>query len=114
MSSGNWKELFDAACEGNMDLVRYHVAAGVDLNHVHPEYFGTILVASIVEKREEAARYLLAHGADPHLYSEIDGATPLQAAQRVGLPELERHLRALGASAPSPQAAPAEKPLWCR
>ncbi len=38
MSSGNWKELFDAACAGELDLVRYHIRSGVNVNHIHPEY----------------------------------------------------------------------------
>jgi uncharacterized protein len=99
MSSGNWKELFDAACAGNLDLVRYHVRNGVNVNHIHPEYTGTILVASILAKQETAALELLAYGADPHLYSQQDGFNPVQAAMQARLPVVEQKLRSMGATA---------------
>lgn len=107
MSSGNWKELFDAACAGELDLVRYHIGQGTDVNHIHPEYFGSILVACILAKQEEVALYLLACGANPHHRSEWEGLNPLQAAQHMKLPALEKRLIALGAAPQSTaQASP--------
>jgi uncharacterized protein len=102
MSSGNWKELFDAACAGELDLVRYHLHHGVNVNHIHPEYTGTILVACILAKQEAAALELLAHGADPHQYSQQDGFTPLQAALHAQLHAVVQELRTLGAQASAP------------
>jgi uncharacterized protein len=105
MSSGDWKELFDAACQGDLDLVKYHIHNGVDLNHIHPEYTGTILVASILAKQESAALELLAHGANPNQYSPQDGFAPLEAALHVQLKTVESELRTLGAKAmPKAQA----------
>jgi ankyrin repeat protein len=100
VSSGNWKELFTAACEGDLELVRYHVDHGVDVNYIHPEYFGTTLVACILAKQEEVALYLLQSGADPHLRSEFEGLTPIQAAKQAGLRAVEQKLIALGAEPP--------------
>jgi uncharacterized protein len=97
MSSGNWKELFDAACAGEMDLVRYHIRSGVNINHIHPEYFGTILVACILAKQQDVALELLANGANPHQYSELDGMRPLQAAKQAKLRVVEQELLHLGA-----------------
>jgi len=104
MSGGNWKEMFKAACEGDLALLEYHVKSGADVNYAHPEFLATPLVASIIAKQELAALYLLAHGANPHLLSEFDGLTPAQAAHQAGLVAVAQRLRDLGALAPlSPQ-----------
>lgn len=98
MSGGNWKEMFDAAVAGDLGLVQYHVKAGVDVNYAHPEFLSTPLVAAILAKQEEVARYLLQSGANPNLPSEFDSATPIQAARQVGLATLEEELVKLGAT----------------
>ena len=59
MSAGDWKDLFKAACEGDLALVRYHVDAGVDLNYAHPEFFSTPLVGAIRAKQEAVALFML-------------------------------------------------------
>jgi ankyrin repeat protein len=97
MSSGDWKELYDAACSGDLELVRYHVGAGVDVNYVHPEYSGTVLVAAILSGHAPVALFLLDRGADPQRLSALDGCTPLQAAQQVKLSAVVDRLRALRA-----------------
>ena len=100
MDGGNWKEMFNAACAGDLDLVRYHVSNGVDVNYAHPEFLSTPLVASILARQEEAALLLLESGADPLLPSEFDALTPIQAASRMGLPALVTRLQRLGAAPP--------------
>jgi uncharacterized protein len=102
MSGGDWKDMFLAACEGDVDLVRYHVENGVDVDYAHPEFRSTALVGSILAGHEEVAHLLLDHGADPLLESELDGLTPAQAARQAGFVELEARLRALGAPNPDP------------
>jgi uncharacterized protein len=104
MSGGNWKEMFNAAVDGDLALVEYHVRAGVDVNYAHPEFLSTPLVAAILARQEAVARYLLTSGANPDLPSEFDGATPMQAARRAGLPALEEALLCAGA-APLPPPA---------
>jgi uncharacterized protein len=106
VSGGNWKEMFNAACEGDLALVEYHVKAGVDINYAHPEFLATPLVASILARQESVALYLLESGANPHLLSEFDGVTPIQAAQKSGLVEVEAKLLALGAVAPTATQKP--------
>jgi hypothetical protein len=114
MSGGDWKEMFDAACQGDLQLLAYHVRSGVDVNYAHPEFLATPLVASILAKQEASALYLLSHGASPHLLSESDGLTPAQAAQQAGLVELQQRLRELGAHcAPTPAPQPARR-WWTR
>jgi uncharacterized protein len=109
VSGGNWKEMFNAACEGDLALVEYHVKAGVDLNYAHPEFLATPLVASILAGQQAVAMLLLENGANPHLLSEFDGVTPVQAARRVGLAEVEARLIALGAKQPEPEP---KSPGW--
>lgn len=106
MSGGNWKEMYQAGCEGDLALVEYHVRSGVDVNYAHPEFLSTPLVAAILARQEAVALYLLAHGAIPDLPSEFDAATPMQAARQVGLRQVEDRLCELGVArpAPAPQA----------
>ena len=113
MEGGNWKEMFHAACEGDLELVKYHVKSGADINYAHPEFLSTPLVASALARREEIALYLLEAGADPHLPSEFEGLTPLQAAQQGNLSALEARLRELGAVAPEPRR-PTVRSKWLR
>lgn len=110
MSGGDWKELFNAGCEGDLALVEYHVKCGVDVNYAHPEFLSTPLVAAILAQQEEVALYLLNHGAIPDLPSELDGVTPMQAARRAGLMRVEERLLELGVARPTRDAA--GRPNW--
>ena len=112
MSGGNWKELFQAACEGDLALLAYHVKNGVDVNFAHPEFLSTPLVACILAGKAEAALYLLDHGADPHLGSEFDALTPLQAARQVGSHAVVQRLLQMGATVPPAALKPAPLPWW--
>lgn len=113
MSGGNWKELFQAACEGDLTLLQYHAERGVDVNFAHPEFLSTPLVACILAGQEPAARLLLAHGADPCLGSEFDALTPWQAALRMGMNALARDLQGFGAEPCLPTSAdPSPVPRW--
>lgn len=82
MSSGDWKEMFNAAVDGDLSLLRYHLAAHVDPNYQHPEYMCTPLVASILAGQYDAVVLLLQWGADPKIRSESEGMTPIEAAHQ--------------------------------
>lgn len=112
MSGGDWKEMFNAGCEGDLALVQYHVQAGVDVNYAHPEFLSTPLVAAILARQPQVALYLLQHGALPDLPSEFDGLTPMQAAVRTGLGGVAERLQALGVARPAPSALPAARRWW--
>lgn len=99
-AGGNWKEMYQAGCEGDLALVEYHVKAGVDINYAHPEFLSTPLVAAILAGQQAVALYLLDHGANPHLPSEFDAATPMLAARRAGLTAVEDRLCELGVARP--------------
>lgn len=85
MSGGNWKEMYLAARTGDLDLVRFHVQMGVDVDYAHPEFMSTALVASILGGHKDVAQYLLDNGASPELMSDLDGVTPLEAAAQTGM-----------------------------
>ena len=106
MSGGDWKEMFNAGCEGDLALVQHHVKSGIDVNYAHPEFLSTPLVAAILAGQEAVALYLLDHGANPALASEFDAATPLQAARQKGLVAVEEKLYAMGIPRPPAGAAP--------
>jgi ankyrin repeat protein len=97
MSGGDWKGMFAAACAGDLELVRFHLEAGVDVDYAHPEFQETALVAAILAGHEDVAELLLDHGADPTLMSVADQLTPVSAAQQSALPALEQRLRSLSA-----------------
>lgn len=107
MAGGDWKEMFSAACEGDLALLAYHVEAGVDIDYAHPEFLATPLVACILAQQEGAALYLLERGANPHLLSEFDGLTPIQAARQAGSGRVEAQLIELGAVPPIASVEPA-------
>lgn len=110
MSGGNWKEFFNAGCDGDMALVEYHVKCGVDVNYAHPEFLSTPLVGAILAKQEDVALYLLEHGALPDLPSELDGMTPMQAARHAGLQRVQGRLAQLGVERIEP--ALAKHSIW--
>ena len=106
MSGGDWKDMFRAACAGDVELVRFHLDNGVDVDYAHPEFQSTALVASILSGREEVAHLLLDHGADPTLRSELEDRTPAEAAAQAGLPTVLARLRSAGVAAPADAVAP--------
>lgn len=100
MSAGDWKDFYQAACEGDLALMAYYADAGIDLDYAHPEFFSTALVGAIRAGQEKAALYLIERGANPTLLSEVDGMTPIEAARAANLPAVETKLRELGAAPP--------------
>ena len=106
MSAGDWKDMFLAACDGDVELVRYHLDRGVDVDFVHAEFQSTVLVAAILVRQDEVADLLLDRGADPTLASDMEECTPIEAARRSGLDDVVLRLRSLGAQEPPPPAKP--------
>ncbi|MCX6406547.1 MAG: hypothetical protein NTV28_06490 [Propionibacteriales bacterium] len=110
MSGGDFKDMFAAAARGDVELVRFHLERGVDPDYVHPELQSTALVTSILAGQDVVARELLAHGADPTLVSELDEATPVEAARAAGLGALEAQLVELGAHLAHDAPPPGRRP----
>lgn len=92
MSHGDYKELFRAACAGNLPLVEHHLDQGIDVDFIHPELQSTALVAAIEEGQVDVALLLLDRGADPALRSPLEGLTPLEAARAAGMTRVVERL----------------------
>ena len=79
--TGDFKQLLYAARDGDLAGVKYWVARGADLNFLHAEFLFTPLHISIRNGHLDVARYLLEHGANPHLAEGYSADTPLSIAQ---------------------------------
>ena len=85
--------IHDAATNGNIEVVKQHLAAGVDVN-ADPA-FGTVLHYAAFGGHKEAAELLIAEGADVNAKYE-DGDTPLDWAIRLKRTETADLLRKHG------------------
>jgi len=81
MSGGNWKEMFKAVQEGDLELVAYHLRTGIDPNYQHPEFMASALVESIRFNHLKISKLLLEKGADPIIVEVLGGSTPLSVAK---------------------------------
>lgn len=79
---GDWKDAFYAVQNGDMDLVRYHIRQGIDLDFQHMEAFSTLLLESVEYNRLDIAELLLESGADPAKAEGYSGLTPLKLAKQ--------------------------------
>lgn len=79
---GNWKEMFKAIQDGDLELVRYHLNSGVDPNYQHPEFMASPLVESIRFNYLEISKLLLENNSNPCIKEDLGGDTPLAVAKR--------------------------------
>ncbi len=82
MDGGNWKEMFEASQNGDMQLVQYHIKMGIDVNYQHPEILCTALNVSIENGHTAITKYLLENGANPNIKCMFEGLDAMQTAQR--------------------------------
>lgn len=94
---GDWKEMFEAAFKGDLELVKYHVKMGVDVNYQHPEFLTTALIEASQYGQAEVVAYLLENGADPDIKSVFGGDTAISVAKAFKkknvIKVLENHFR---------------------
>jgi ankyrin repeat protein len=88
MSAGDWKDLYQASVNGQLEIVKYHVKNGVDADYQHPEVMSTPLVGAIMNGHIDVALYLLGVGCNPRQLSILDDLTPRQAAKKHQVKEL--------------------------
>ena len=82
MSGGDWKEMLVAVQMGDIDLVKYHINEGIDVNYEHPELMTTALIECIQYDQLEIASLLLKHGADPKQNAWMSKENPLTLAKQ--------------------------------
>lgn len=81
MSGGNWKEMFKAIEEGDLEMVRYYLKIGVNPNYQHPEFLASPLIESIRNNNLDIARLILENDGDPEIKEVWGGDTPLSVAK---------------------------------
>jgi len=81
MSAGDWKQMFDAASKGDLEMVEYYIGTGVDPNYQHPEYMTTALIEAAQNGHAGIVTFLLQHGADATIKADLDGLTALETAK---------------------------------
>lgn len=81
MSGGDWKEMFYAAQDGKLDLIKYHLRNGIDVNYKHPEFLTTALIVGVENGHTEIIQYLLENGANPQLKDDFSGKNALEVAK---------------------------------
>ena len=82
MSGGDWKEMLVAVQAGDIDLVKYYISEGIDVNYEHPELMTTALIESVQFDRLEIAGLLLKNGADPKQNAWLSKDNPLSVAKQ--------------------------------
>jgi ankyrin repeat protein len=87
--------IHDAAWDGNIDAVKKHLDAGVDVNE--DDYLGTPLQVAARRGHNAAVKLLIAEGADVNAKGGYEGWTPLRWAAGMGRKEIVELLIAEGA-----------------
>jgi uncharacterized protein len=80
---GDWKEMFLGVETNDFDLVRYHIASGVDLNYQHPEFLTSALIESINQNHLDMMKFLLENGANPSIEEAFSCKSPMQIAKEL-------------------------------
>ncbi len=82
MSGGDWKAMFKAIQDGDLNLVDYYLQVGINPDYQHPEYMASPLIESIRYNHLQITELLLEKGADPSIKEGFDGETPMAVAKK--------------------------------
>ena len=96
VGTGDFKELLYACRDGDLEMVRYFVVRGADLNFLHAEFLFAPIHASVRGGHYEVTQFLLGQGANPNLSEGYSDETPWLIAQRGGDLAMLALLRAHG------------------
>ena len=88
MSHGDWKQLFLGVQRNDLEMVKYYIDEGVDVNYQHPEYMTSPLIEAIVNNYPEMVMLLLENGAAVNLKEAYTGLTPIQIAKSLNYKEI--------------------------
>lgn len=78
---GDWKDMFRGVETNDLELVRYHVSSGIDLNYQHPEILTSALIESIERNHLTITAFLLENGAIPNLKEVFTERIPMDVAK---------------------------------
>ncbi len=91
---GDWKAMYKAAVEGDLEQLEYWLGFDIDLDYQHNEVGTTLLIAAAAAGHRPICERLLAAGATLDVRSEWDGWTAAQAAGASGHKALAEWLAA--------------------
>lgn len=74
--------MFKGVQENDLEIVRFYINAGIDINYQHPEYMALPLSESIRYNHLEVAELLLLHGAEHSLIEIESGMSPIDLARK--------------------------------
>lgn len=80
MSHGDWKDMFRAVQNKDVELIMFYIRQGIDVNYQHPEFLTSPLIESIRLGYLDIAKLLLQNGALPILKEAESNKTPGQIA----------------------------------
>ena len=101
--------IHEAAAEGNIEVVKQHLAAGTDVDFRNQEGL-TALHMAAVKGHNKVAELLIAKGANVNTSGRLIGTTPLDSAALLGHKEMVELLIDSGADI-NPQIITGETPL---
>jgi uncharacterized protein len=84
MPHGDWKALFKAVEEDNLEEVKYYVRSGVDFNYQHPEYLTNPLFECIRLRHYAIIKYFLENDAQLEVREISSGDTPVKLINTSG------------------------------
>ena len=84
MSGGDWKDMFRGVETNDLELVKYYVLKGIDINYQHPEFLTGPLFEAIRLERIEMIEYLLEQGADLNTPEGFGGPNAYALAKKLG------------------------------
>jgi len=88
MAHGDWKDMFKAVEQNDLELLDFYIRQGVDLNYQHPEYFTGPLFEGIRLGNIETVKRLLENGASVHEKEVMSGKNALELAKQKGNAEI--------------------------
>ncbi|WP_010523359.1 ankyrin repeat domain-containing protein [Aquimarina agarivorans] len=83
MSGGNWKAMFKAIQENDLELVKFYLKSHIDPNYQHPEFMALPLAESIRYSNLKITKLLLLNGANPLIKEIESNLTPLELAKEM-------------------------------
>lgn len=89
--------LHTAAQRGDVEMARFFLDAGIDVNSIELWEFKTPLAEAALQGRQEMAAFLIEQGADVDFPREVPPARPLARAIAAGHDEIADMLRTYGA-----------------
>lgn len=83
MSGGDWKAMFKAIQQNDLELVKFYLKSGIDPDYQHPEFMALPINESIRYNHLEITKLLLENGASLLITEMESSATALEIAKKV-------------------------------